>query len=487
MPTVLIDRSVQKQCDKLFTTETLIQYGLLVGSSSSVEGNSTAKEDALYVVGAVPAALDDEPTPSSVPTNKLVSMAKKLSSQLCGGVQVIGIFVFVRATNRDSGLLLGLENSLNAFPSNNPKIASDKIALQITVNHASARIFSNTSKEWRQADTKFTSLAEQYVFLESSLSLTLQLCGRSSSETLSDLYGNDFSTLFGQLEKNMVVQVDNKYMPKDIAKNIPIGHLPAKDVHSVNFFPENNVLLGSSGDSGKFTYVEFSGTFSCKAYVHEKVSSDSALDVLLQDLKHSLHTRCTMTCLPGEGENGKIEYIPIRYDILSQSTVLSKCFSNYFILSTDNDAMDGVDDAKEELASMGVLAKDVSTRESLSNMNKASLTSLEKCQGGSERSIFTGAAKKQPSLDPADSRADGDGDVDVDLGLDDKEEEFEIEDVTPKDRVGGDLQNAAAHESDKKIEKADTKPASGSNMPMAFIGFGFFMVLLAIALMLFRV
>ena len=271
MPTALIDRSVQKQCDKLFTTETLIQYGLLVGSSSSVEGNSVAKEDALYVVGAVPAALDDEPTPSSVPTNRLVSMAEKLSAQLCGGVQVIGIFVFVRATNRDSGLLLGLENSLNAFPSNNPKIASDKIALQITVNHASARIFSHTSKEWRQADTKFTSLAEQYVFLESSLSLTLQLCGRSSSsETLSDLYGNDFNTLFGQLEKNMVVQVDNKYMPKDIAKNIPIGHLPAKDVHSVNFFPENNVLVGSSGDSGKFTYVEFSGTFSCKAYVHEK-------------------------------------------------------------------------------------------------------------------------------------------------------------------------------------------------------------------------
>ena len=84
------------------------------------------------------------------------------------------------------------------------------------------------------------------------------------------------------------------------------------------------------------------------------------------------------------------------------------------------------------------------------------------------------------------SRADGDGDVDVHLGLDDKEEEFQIEDVTPKDRVGGDLQNAAAHESDKKIEKADTKPASGSNMPMAFIGFGFFMVLLAIALMFFK-
>ena len=111
MPTVLVDRSVQKQCDKLFTTETLIQYGLLVGSTSSVEGNSTAKEDALYVVGAVPVALDEEATPSSVPTNKLLSMAEKVSSQLCGGLQVIGIFVFVRATNRDSGLLSGLENS----------------------------------------------------------------------------------------------------------------------------------------------------------------------------------------------------------------------------------------------------------------------------------------------------------------------------------------------------------------------------------------
>ena len=357
MPTVLVDRSVQKQCDKLFTTETLIQYGLLVGSTSSVEGNSTAKEDALYVVGAVPVALDEEATPSSVPTNKLVSMTEKISSQLCGGVQGIGIFVFVRATNRDSGLLSGLENSLNSFPSNNQKIASDKIALQITVNHASARIFSSTSKEWRQADTKFTSLAEQYVFLESSLSLTLQLCGLSGSETLSDLYDSDFSTLFGQLKKNMIVQVDNKYMPKDIAKHIPIGHLPVKDVHAVNFFPENNVLVGSSGSSGKFTYVELSGTFSCKAYVHEKVSTASALDVLLRDLKHSLHTRCKMTSLPGEGENGKIEYIPIRYDILSQSTILSNCFSNYFILSTDNDVMDGADDAKEELASMGIIAK----------------------------------------------------------------------------------------------------------------------------------
>ena len=146
MPTVLVDRSVQKQCDKLFTTDTLIQYGLLVGSTSSVDGNSTAKEDALYVVGAVPVALDEEATPSSVPTNKLLSMVEKVSSQLCGGLQVIGIFVFMRATNRDSGLLSGLENSLNSFPSNNPKIASDKMALQITVNHASARIFSSTSK-----------------------------------------------------------------------------------------------------------------------------------------------------------------------------------------------------------------------------------------------------------------------------------------------------------------------------------------------------
>ena len=76
MPTVLVDRSMRKQCDKLFTTDTLIQYGLLVGSTSSVEGNSVAKEDALYVVGAVPVALDEEATPS-VPTNKLVSMTEK--------------------------------------------------------------------------------------------------------------------------------------------------------------------------------------------------------------------------------------------------------------------------------------------------------------------------------------------------------------------------------------------------------------------------
>ena len=55
-----------------------------------------------------------------------------------------------------------------------------------------------------------------------------------------------------------------------------------------------------------------------------------------------------MTSLPGEGE-WKIEYIPIRYDILSQSTILSNCFSNYHILSTDNDVMDGADDAKRNV------------------------------------------------------------------------------------------------------------------------------------------
>ena len=82
------------------------------------------------------------------------------------------------------------------------------------------------------------------MFLESSLSLTLQLCGRSGSETLSDLYDSDSSTLFGQLKKNMIVQVDNKYMPKDIAKHIPIGHLPVKDVHAVNFSPRTMCLLG---------------------------------------------------------------------------------------------------------------------------------------------------------------------------------------------------------------------------------------------------
>ena len=124
---------------------------------------------------------------------------------------------------------------------------------------------------------------------------------------------------------------------------------------------------------------------------------------------------------------------------MSQSTILSNCFSNYFILSTDNDVMDGADDAKEELASMGMLAKDVSTRESLSNMNKA-FDFPRKCQGGNERSIFTGAANDQTSLDPADSRADGDGDVDVHLGFNKNEEEFVIEDVTPKDRVGGESQ-----------------------------------------------
>ena len=349
--------------------------------------NNNAKDEqqnTFCIVGTIPVSIDD-PTPSSVPTNQLLSNVEKIAASLCGGIQVVGIYVFVRATGRDSSLLSNLESSLNSFPSNNNnnKIANNKIALQLTSNHASARILNNTGGAGRQADIKFTSLQEQYVFLQSSLSLNIQLYG-NSNDSLANLY--DENTLFHKFKNNMIIQVDNKYMPSDIATNIPIGHLPYRDIHNVKFYPESDVIVGSNKNNNKQknnTLVHFKGTFHFKAYVHEKNSTKTGLELLLNDLKFSIKKRFEMCSVPEkDSNNGIIEYVPIRYEVTSSSTVLSKCFLNYFILSKDNDVMDAVDDVKTELAQIGILAKEVITNESVSIRNILGINILRKCKDG---------------------------------------------------------------------------------------------------------
>ena len=86
MPVLFVDRAVQKQCDKLFTTEKLIEYGILIGSSNDSQNNNNnnnnnnakdEQQNTFCIVGTIPVSIDD-PTPSSVPTNQLLSNAEKI-------------------------------------------------------------------------------------------------------------------------------------------------------------------------------------------------------------------------------------------------------------------------------------------------------------------------------------------------------------------------------------------------------------------------
>ena len=507
MPVLFVDRAVQKQCDKLFTTEKLIEYGILIGSSNDSQNNNNnnnnnakdEQQNTFCIVGTIPVSIDD-PTPSSVPTNQLLSNVEKIAASLCGGIQVVGIYVFVRATGRDSSLLSNLESSLNSFSSNNNnnKIANNKIALQLTSNHASARILNNTGGAGRQADIKFTSLQEQYVFLQSSLSLNIQLYG-NSNDSLANLY--DENTLFHKFKNNMIIQVDNKYMPSDIATNIPIGHLPYRDIHNVKFYPESDVIVGSNKNNNKQknnTLVHFKGTFHFKAYVHEKNSTKTGLELLLNDLKFSIKKRFEMCSVPEkDSNNGIIEYVPIRYEVTSSSTVLSKCFLNYFILSKDNDVMDAVDDVKTELAQIGILAKEVITNESISIRNILGINILRKCKDGKQREIFI---KKDGILNKKNGNVGGD--VNVNLNVE-NEMEFEIEDVTPKlekkevtakeeeEEEEEDRDRDVVNSSNNATNVATTGTVNGKsneitkngNMPLIFVGVGLLVLLLAIALM----
>lgn len=522
MPSLLVDRSVQKQCDKLFTTDTLIQYGILIGSSTNRNGsgsnisrtNEKEEQDIFCVVGAIPVLVDD-PTPSVVPTNQILSNAEKIAASLCGGLQVVGVYVFVRATSRDSSLLSNLESALNSFPSFEtkhssniePKIASDKIALQITSNHASARILSSNGGTGRQADIKFSSLAEQYVFLQSSLTINIQLCGdnnkkATNSYSLSSLYGDN--ELFHKFDNNMIVQVDNKYMPTDIAKNIPIGHLPYKDIHNVVFYPERSTIIGSNNshqnnNNNNNRYVRFNGTFHFKAYIFEKNTTERGLELLLNDFKSSVKKRCEMCSLPDkDSEKGIIDYIPIRYDVTSPSTVLSKCFSSYFVLSKDNDVMDGVDDIKEEFAQIGINVKEVNTTEYISTNDDSPINILGKGKGGKARALrVTSDGENINILKKGGKVGNDSGDVNVNFSAggvnEEAEEDFEIEDITGSEKVensektGG---NNAAGSNDSNVEtntlKKNSKKDTNSNMPLLFVVIGFLVVLLAVVMMIMK-
>ena len=177
----------------------------------------------------------------------------------------------------------------------------------------------------------------------------------------------------------------------------------------------------------------------------------------------------------------------------SSSTVLSKCFSSYFVLSKDNDVRDCVEDVKEELAQIGINAKEISTNEYISTNDDSPINILGRGESGIERAL-RGSGKSSKLKNDGKTGNDS-GDVNVNLSADDRNEElmedFEIEDITEskvvhKSEKTGEGGAAISNNNETNTLDEQRKKGSNSNMPLLFVGVGFLVVVLAIAMMIMR-
>ena len=220
MPSVQLDRSVQKRCDAIFASaslETKVEYGLLIASGHADDNTF------LCVAGALKVPIDDD----SEISKRLLSSAEVLDTRLCGGIHVVGFYAFVLTAGVEN-ILSMLENTLNSLSTRSSK----RVVITLTSNRTYCKIAEEGSS-LKPGEIKLVDLRNQYAAVVSNVFLDLRLSrvgksfrGSSLRKTLGTMFDDFYDAQCSQ--SSTVVKIDGRVLPVNLAKNVSIGELPEK-------------------------------------------------------------------------------------------------------------------------------------------------------------------------------------------------------------------------------------------------------------------
>ena len=476
MPSVQLDRSVQKRSDVLSASlEAGVEYGLLVASEHADENTFLCVMDALKVCTK---------DGSNVPQT-LLSSAEVLSKTLCGGVTVVGFYAFVMTAGADS-ILSTLENTLGSL--NTP--GNKRLVITMTCNRSHCRILEG-SGALQPGELKLVDLRNQYVAVASSVGLDLRF-GSSHKSLRASTLRLSLKEMFRRFydsedsHRSTIAKVDGRVLPSDLADAVPIGQLPPQDEHMVTFFPESNVLVSDDLDGcvTATSVASVRGNFSCKAYVHESFSMAQSLQYLVDDLQASVALRLEQV------ENSKTSkeniYLPLRYHFSLSGTNLPDCFYSFSDELGDENGTDLTRITVGEIFNLefsGVSAVEGRSddAQNATRHNWPSLTTIVTCPGGPSMQAFNAGVCKDPvkagvsvsSADQGDANTPFDGFETVS-----SEAQDNLSDSSPT------AQHTETVGSGDTVEK--TQKAGSSNIGFMLVAAGVAVALLAILLVVMR-
>jgi hypothetical protein len=330
MPVVLLDRSVQKRCDRLESS--VVEYGALVGS-----GTAGVAESSACVVDAIQINVANG-SPWEEVARTLQAESHRLGQRLCSGVQIIGYYAFVMTAGAED-ILKGLERLMGSLD----EAITCRMALMLTSNRSVCRLSLGGGAP-QPGSLKLQDVQHRFRRFCGRVQVALRFGAGTSGKNSGDSICRDLGVMLDGFQATpTVVTLDKKVLPEDLAKLVTVGDLPQRSndatEHIVAFFPvspvlSNVALLDTSVGPSSVATVE--GTFSCQAYVHESYTVAAALRCLVEDLKQTIGHRVRQVLSPTV--DGAVS-LPLRYGLTCTNTVLPHGFSVYGAGDEDHDAL----------------------------------------------------------------------------------------------------------------------------------------------------